>query len=139
MLLENLECTGTEGRLVDCPVTTDDDYGFRYDYTYAYNSFQTPSFCDPLQASYAFVACGTLSDSAEGTPRHLPTPCIFREEVKLACRQCRWCPLLHFLWQLFADVTTVREQLHKHSMQSSWHNPAPAQHCHCWCIPAYDA
>ena len=64
MVLENLECIGTEARLVDCPrispeAVADDDY----------SSYTQSSRCDPLQANYAFVACGTTSG-----PR-APSPC----------------------------------------------------------------
>ena len=66
MVLENLNCTGTEERIIDCPVSQDDDYAFDPDYVYVYSAVNTNDGCDPLQATYAFVACGTAT--GPGTP-----------------------------------------------------------------------
>lgn len=59
-VLENLNCSGTEERLLDCPgVMVDDPYGPFYEYygnVYQYGRF--PSVCDPLLGTYTIVACG---------------------------------------------------------------------------------
>ena len=61
MVLENLACTGTEERLVDCPGSRARDIP---DYSPAYDYFQEYYYnfpvvgCEPLAPSYAFVACG---------------------------------------------------------------------------------
>lgn len=66
MVLENLNCSGTEPRLVDCPGDMDEfetaysDYDVR-DIRLGFTYFGVLStYCDPLQGTYAFVACGTL-------------------------------------------------------------------------------
>ena len=66
MVLENLNCTGTEERLIDCPVSQDADYGFDPGYFDVDSPFPIGSGCDPLRATYAFVACGTAT--GPGTP-----------------------------------------------------------------------
>eukprot|EP00892_Ulva_mutabilis_P004969 jgi/Ulvmu1/2844/UM144_0009.1 len=65
-VLENLNCTGSETRLVDCPVATGNldtpgDYRYEYDVS---------PFCEVLNGGrFAFVACGTLVGPAEGELR----------------------------------------------------------------------
>jgi len=61
-ILENLGCTGSEKRLVDCPESSD-----VYVYTYALEIdfdyyVQRTRQCDLGFATFAYVACGTLSD-----------------------------------------------------------------------------
>ena len=64
IVLENLDCAGTETRLLDCPGSMDvvetvftdyflDEIRFSFQY---YGEFST--FCDPLRGTFAFVACG---------------------------------------------------------------------------------
>ena len=66
MVLENLACTGTEERLVDCPGSRDPPGdGFDPDYIDIHYGFKTDG-CDPLSVTYAFVACGT--ETAPGVP-----------------------------------------------------------------------
>ena len=56
MVLENLECSGMEARLVDCPrISAEAAAGNDY------ASFTLRTRCDPLRANYALVACGTTS------------------------------------------------------------------------------
>lgn len=70
-VLENLNCSGSEASLLDCPgVSGATTFGFSgYDadadgaqlFTYAYLQISGGvdfAACDPLQGSYAFVACG---------------------------------------------------------------------------------
>ena len=57
LVLENLNCTGKEERLVDCPVLQDDGTEYNGD-AYIYNG---DDGCDPLQATYAFVACSNTT------------------------------------------------------------------------------
>lgn len=64
-VLENLNCTGAEERLVDCPgalsTIFDNAYGDYYGYL-PYTQLRTVvGTCDPLQGTYVFVACGTLT------------------------------------------------------------------------------
>lgn len=74
MVLENLDCSGTEMKLVDCPGAMDDvetvytDYGvsaIRYSFVY-YGEFHT--YCDPARGTYAFVACGQATESGASSP-----------------------------------------------------------------------
>lgn len=72
MVLENLGCTGDEARLVDCPGSQQsdlNDYGYITDYGYTYYGFRTDG-CDPLEPSYAFVACGNTT--GPGANPHAP-------------------------------------------------------------------
>lgn len=52
-VLDNLNCTGSEERLLDCPGATGQPYD---DYV---NEYRIVGNCDPLGGTYAFVACGT--------------------------------------------------------------------------------
>ena len=70
MALENLNCTGTEERLVECPVSQDDDYGSDPDYVYTYFAINSNDGCDPLLPTYAFVACG--NETGPGTTQQRP-------------------------------------------------------------------
>lgn len=80
-VLENLNCTGAEARLLDCPgvmeeltydyYTNDPNYPYGR-YTYIYGSVQFRR-CDPLQGAYTFVACGMM----EGPGGHTPTSITF--------------------------------------------------------------
>ena len=66
-VLENLNCTGAEAMLVDCPVATDfTDYNDvpvnsagQYEFTYL-NNFDSIS-CDFFEARFPFVACGGVT------------------------------------------------------------------------------
>lgn len=58
-VLDNLNCTGGEERLVDCPGATLPDPVA--DYGLLYTALSIVGSCDPLQGTYAFVACGTLT------------------------------------------------------------------------------
>lgn len=64
MVLENLNCSGTETRLVDCPGDMDEFETIYTDYdvagiVFAYQYYgQFNSYCDPLRGTYAYVACG---------------------------------------------------------------------------------
>ena len=60
LVLDNLNCTGAEKRLVDCPGATLPDPVSDYGYLYT-NLLSIVGSCDPLQGTYAFVACGTLT------------------------------------------------------------------------------
>lgn len=64
MVLENLECSGTEARLVDCPRISAEAEADA-DYTSDTQSVR----CDPLRPNYAFVACGTTS-GIRAAPMH---------------------------------------------------------------------
>ena len=61
-VLENLGCSGTEERLVDCPVVADTeprDYSFDY-----FRDYSNSEVCDPFAAgggTFARIACGTSS------------------------------------------------------------------------------
>ena len=63
--LENLGCTGTEARLLDCPVADSDEEtpAPEYDYNYRFRDYTNSATCDPFAGSFAEVACGT-SDAA---------------------------------------------------------------------------
>ena len=67
IVLENLECDGTEARLVDCPRISAETAA-EYEYSPYNIDGNTNNRCDPLLPNYAFVACGTTSG-----PRALPT------------------------------------------------------------------
>ena len=99
MVLENLECSGTETRLVDCPrisaETAADD-----DYSTTFYELQIAR-CDSLQPSYAFVACGNTSGPR--APRHPPPPppnckTIFTWSCCCGCVACSLtlCPTTMF-------------------------------------------
>ena len=63
-VLENLECSGTEERLLDCPGPTLDDAPYpAQDYTY-YDTEYDDRLCSAGGSNYAFVACGMLSDAS---------------------------------------------------------------------------
>lgn len=69
IVLDNLNCTGTEPRLVDCPAPVEDDYnlfrpGFDYTYTYSYLVNSRSPGCDAVLGTYAVVACGTESGAS---------------------------------------------------------------------------
>eukprot|EP00892_Ulva_mutabilis_P004962 jgi/Ulvmu1/2838/UM144_0002.1 len=75
MVLENLNCTGSEERLLECPgvmegfETIYSDYSvtdIRLGFTY-YGEFSM--YCDPLRGTFAMVACGTSTGPAEGDLR----------------------------------------------------------------------
>lgn len=64
-VLENLNCSGTETTLLECPgarppadIISYSDYTSYPEYTYNYLSLSNPAACDPLEGTYAFVACG---------------------------------------------------------------------------------
>lgn len=60
-VLENLNCTGTEARLVDCPGAgaTEAEYtDYRYLYQFTGGSL---GGCDPVADFPAAVSCGTLT------------------------------------------------------------------------------
>lgn len=66
-VLENVNCTGSESRLVDCPVATGVgleliDYGADTgDYSYEYMQYK-PEFCDFRKGgTFTFIACGATS------------------------------------------------------------------------------
>lgn len=59
VVLQDLNCTGTEKRLVDCPGTLEDDYLYSFSFEYTYIPDSRGIGCDPLQGTYAVVACGT--------------------------------------------------------------------------------
>lgn len=71
-LLENLNCTGDEARLVDCPVSTDVSYDTYYTpfedpYYFTYTQPRDiPLFCNFIEGTFAFVACG--AESGPGVP-----------------------------------------------------------------------
>lgn len=71
--LENLGCTGSEARLVDCPVqklrvdTVDYTYSFT-DYDYSSLFFDA---CDPFAESYASVVCSNITAGGVHTNRPL--------------------------------------------------------------------
>lgn len=69
-VLENVECTGAEQRLIDCPVDDDDsEYQIVFDSRdYAYSNSALSPTCEPFGLSYAFVACGGDSGSAPAGP-----------------------------------------------------------------------
>ena len=65
MVLENLNCTGAEARLVDCPgimietETVYSDYNLAdIQASFTYYGGGEP-VCDPLLGTFAYVACGT--------------------------------------------------------------------------------
>lgn len=65
-VLENLNCTGTEAMLVDCPVATDiSDTTIQFnsagpqEYFYMRNFDMTS--CDFFDGTFPFVACGSVS------------------------------------------------------------------------------
>eukprot|EP00892_Ulva_mutabilis_P007276 jgi/Ulvmu1/4920/UM202_0005.1 len=73
-VLENLNCTGSETRLVDCPVATDvsfyDPPTLDYMYEFVYADINNPSdLCNFADASFAFVACGNTAGPARGDLR----------------------------------------------------------------------
>lgn len=82
--LENLNCTGAEERLVDCPGATETEYS---DYVYLYQgSGATIGTCDPVQGTFAFVSCGPATGTGMtrpclGASRSLP-------RVHTACVEC---------------------------------------------------
>lgn len=61
-VLENPSCTGSEERLVDCPVA-EDDYVYTYtleiDFDYYVDRVKQ---CNVDFATYAYVACGTITE-----------------------------------------------------------------------------
>ena len=69
-MLENLNCTGSEARLVDCPVATDVPIINYFDYTYEVTYIGRPStFCDFFEGKvYAFVACGSATGPGTAPP-----------------------------------------------------------------------
>ena len=59
-VLDFLGCTGTETRLVDCPIDTDSQPQ-AYEDTGIFFSSDNGDACDPFGFTYVYVACGTLS------------------------------------------------------------------------------
>ena len=57
IVLDNLNCTGTEERLVDCSGATEPYTDYAYDFT------NLKGGCSSVAAQFAFVACGTLEDA----------------------------------------------------------------------------
>lgn len=73
-MLENINCTGSEERLVDCPAVARIPF-YEYspeDYTYEFTyGGDTPNFCNFFEGSFAFVACGATSGPGVAAPtRH---------------------------------------------------------------------
>ena len=61
-VIENLGCTGSEERLLDCPQAMD-EYVFTYSLEFDFHYYvQMAKQCDAEVAAYAYVACGTLTD-----------------------------------------------------------------------------
>ena len=61
-VLENLGCSGNEERLVDCPEAMD-EYVSAYTLEIDFRSYaQMARQCDVDVATYAYVACGTLTE-----------------------------------------------------------------------------
>lgn len=74
-VLENLACTGTEARLLDCPVSrVNRDPAATEDYTY-YETDYNDRLCDPSSESSAFVACGMLAEPGTVSYAHCEVPC----------------------------------------------------------------
>lgn len=91
-VLENLNCSGTEASLLDCPGVmqqgTYDAYGDYDPYTYnsfeyTYTYYDEPTTCDQTQrSSFAFVACG-MTDGPGGLHRaaYRPSCCMHNHRV----------------------------------------------------------
>lgn len=100
-VLENLNCTGSEARLVDCPVATDvsfynpapDDY--MYYSTYIRTTL--PLFCNFRDGNFAFVACGATSGPGE----------------LLALSRCTFASAIHTAscWCHMFGVSVLRRQM----------------------------
>lgn len=56
IVLDNLNCTGTEERLLDCPGATE-PYP---EYAYYYEMLAPRGGCSSVRAQFAFVECETL-------------------------------------------------------------------------------
>lgn len=69
-VLDNLNCSGTETRLLDCPGATQAAYDDSYDpyssTTYPYS--EPPNSCDPLEGTFAMVACGMTDGAGVAKP-----------------------------------------------------------------------
>lgn len=61
-VLENLGCSGSEGRLLDCPVEI-----LSLSALEGFGSFNNTRACSPFLNTYAYVACGT--ETSAGAPR----------------------------------------------------------------------
>lgn len=102
-VLENLNCTGSEARLVDCSVTTDVSFynvyaqDGTYEFVYA-TEFESPVTCDFADGSFAFVACG-----AEDRPGALP--CMHMTAGVHACWCCVWTWWPHTTCDVRATAT----------------------------------
>eukprot|EP00892_Ulva_mutabilis_P008500 jgi/Ulvmu1/6021/UM260_0005.1 len=75
-VLSNLNCSGLEASLLECPGVTQEseyyDYPYSpYEFTYGLNrdSFVNARECDPLRGNYAFVTCGILDMPGRGELR----------------------------------------------------------------------
>eukprot|EP00892_Ulva_mutabilis_P012288 jgi/Ulvmu1/9431/UM051_0059.1 len=56
-VLENLDCSGMEARLLDCPGVMEESYPFTQP-PYTYGSRSDVRSCRPMEGGYAYVACG---------------------------------------------------------------------------------
>ena len=73
-VLQDLGCSGSEERLVDCPGAIDDQ-GVPYllDYQFEYYAQQARA-CNPDRQPFAYVACGTIT--AQGTTPAYISACL---------------------------------------------------------------
>lgn len=87
MVLQNLDCSGGEARLLDCP-------GVMGDYIDADEYAQVSTFvCDPASATYAVVACGTIPDQGmpPRKPVHIHAYIRCKSSSEFKCARMRHC------------------------------------------------
>ena len=89
-VLSALGCTGTEARLIDCPLATETDYPSSPG---AYvEVYETPEVCRSVETfrggpSYATVACGLATDAGAKQLHPLPSP-VQPVVPRRACAAC---------------------------------------------------